>query len=175
MFFFLRVDQYFWRSWHLKNYFKRWAHVISYLHVDQTVTSKLCKYNTFYSDLNILIGSLIRYSPSTYGPVRHQSQAHPADWAVVSCALYCAQMCVFVRLQALSVGIFPYVLKLLQSSARELRPLLVFIWAKILAVDSVSYVNLIYNRHMLYIDVILYVLSMPSFFFIQCFLALSND
>lgn len=37
---------------------------------------------------------------------------------------------------ALSVGIFPYVLKLLQSSARELRPLLVSIWAKILAVDS---------------------------------------
>lgn len=36
---------------------------------------------------------------------------------------------------ALSVGIFPYVLKLLQSSAKELRPLLVFIWAKILAVD----------------------------------------
>lgn len=46
-------------------------------------------------------------------------------------------MC-FVHFQALSVGIFPYVLKLLQSSARELRPLLVFIWAKILAVDSVS-------------------------------------
>lgn len=40
---------------------------------------------------------------------------------------------------ALSVGIFPYVLKLLQSSAKELRPLLVFIWAKILAVDHVSY------------------------------------
>ena len=40
--------------------------------------------------------------------------------------------------QALSVGIFPYVLKRLQSSARELRPLLVFIWAKILAVDSVN-------------------------------------
>lgn len=40
---------------------------------------------------------------------------------------------------ALSVGIFPYVLKLLQSSARELRPLLVFIWAKILAVDEVCY------------------------------------
>jgi len=39
---------------------------------------------------------------------------------------------------ALSVGIFPYVLKLLQSNARELRPLLVFIWAKILAVDNVS-------------------------------------
>uniref|UniRef100_A0A1B0D6G1 Raptor N-terminal CASPase-like domain-containing protein n=1 Tax=Phlebotomus papatasi TaxID=29031 RepID=A0A1B0D6G1_PHLPP len=40
---------------------------------------------------------------------------------------------------ALSVGIFPYVLKLLQSSAKELRPLLVFIWTKILAVDSVSF------------------------------------
>ena len=39
--------------------------------------------------------------------------------------------------KALSVGIFPYVLKLLQSSSRELRPLLVFIWAKILAVDNV--------------------------------------
>ena len=44
-----------------------------------------------------------------------------------------------ISFQALSVGIFAYVLKLLQSSARELRPLLVFIWAKILAVDSVSY------------------------------------
>lgn len=40
---------------------------------------------------------------------------------------------------ALSVGIFPYVLKLLQSCAKELRPLLVFIWAKILAVDNVSF------------------------------------
>lgn len=40
---------------------------------------------------------------------------------------------------ALSVGIFPYVLKLLQASSKELRPLLVFIWAKILAVDSVSF------------------------------------
>ncbi|KAI8915600.1 raptor N-terminal caspase like domain-containing protein [Gorgonomyces haynaldii] len=37
---------------------------------------------------------------------------------------------------ALSVGIFPYVLKLLQSPASELRPVLVFIWAKLLAVDS---------------------------------------
>lgn len=42
---------------------------------------------------------------------------------------------------ALSVGIFPYVLKLLQSSAKELRPFLVFIWAKILAVDCVSNMN----------------------------------
>lgn len=39
---------------------------------------------------------------------------------------------------ALNVGIFPYVLKLLQSQAVELRPFLVCIWAKILAVDYVS-------------------------------------
>lgn len=36
---------------------------------------------------------------------------------------------------ALSVGIFPYVLKLLQTTALELRPTLVFIWTKILALD----------------------------------------
>lgn len=41
---------------------------------------------------------------------------------------------------ALSVGIFPYVLKLLQASGVELREKLVFIWAKILAVDSVNYI-----------------------------------
>lgn len=44
---------------------------------------------------------------------------------------------------ALSVGIFPYVLKLLQSNARELRPLLVFIWAKILSVDTSCQVDLV--------------------------------
>ncbi len=36
---------------------------------------------------------------------------------------------------ALSVGIFPYVLKLLQTTSSELRTTLVFIWAKILALD----------------------------------------
>ncbi|XP_030760068.1 regulatory-associated protein of mTOR isoform X2 [Sitophilus oryzae] len=44
---------------------------------------------------------------------------------------------------ALSVGIFPYVLKLLQSFAKELRPLLVYIWAKILAVDNTCQADLI--------------------------------
>ena len=38
--------------------------------------------------------------------------------------------------QALSVGIFPYVLKLLQSSVPELRNVLVFIWTKIMASDK---------------------------------------
>lgn len=37
---------------------------------------------------------------------------------------------------ALSVGIFPYVLRLLQSSALDPRAPLVFIWAKVLAVDG---------------------------------------
>lgn len=36
---------------------------------------------------------------------------------------------------ALSVGIFPYVLKLLQTTSSDLRNTLVFIWAKILALD----------------------------------------
>ncbi|KRX15290.1 Methylmalonic aciduria type A -like protein, mitochondrial, partial [Trichinella nelsoni] len=38
--------------------------------------------------------------------------------------------------QALAVGIFPYILRLLQSVSRDMRPLLTFIWAKILAVDN---------------------------------------
>ena len=37
---------------------------------------------------------------------------------------------------ALSIGIFPYVLKLLQSAAQELKPVMIFIWARILAVDQ---------------------------------------
>ncbi|EGC42377.1 WD40 repeat-containing protein [Histoplasma capsulatum var. duboisii H88] len=36
---------------------------------------------------------------------------------------------------ALSIGIFPYVVKLLQSTAQELKPVMVFIWARIMAVD----------------------------------------
>ncbi|MCJ1431606.1 hypothetical protein MMC27_000961 [Xylographa pallens] len=37
---------------------------------------------------------------------------------------------------ALSIGIFPYVLKLLQSAAHELKPVMIFIWARILAFDQ---------------------------------------
>jgi regulator-associated protein of mTOR len=36
---------------------------------------------------------------------------------------------------ALSIGIFPYVLKLLQSAATELKPVMVFIWTRVMAVD----------------------------------------
>ncbi|XP_045213850.2 regulatory-associated protein of mTOR-like isoform X2 [Mercenaria mercenaria] len=56
---------------------------------------------------------------------------------------------------ALSVGIFPYVLKLLQSNARELRPLLVFIWAKILSVDSSCQADLVKdNGHKYFLSVL---------------------
>lgn len=39
---------------------------------------------------------------------------------------------------ALSIGIFPYVLKLLLSPAQELKPVLIFIWARIMAIDYKS-------------------------------------
>lgn len=42
---------------------------------------------------------------------------------------------------ALSVGIFPYVLKLLQTTSSDLRSTLVFIWAKILALDKTCQVG----------------------------------
>eukprot|EP00835_Amoeboradix_gromovi_P002107 NODE_112_length_19362_cov_0.399678.p2 type:complete len:1172 gc:universal NODE_112_length_19362_cov_0.399678:13353-9838(-) len=38
--------------------------------------------------------------------------------------------------EALSVGIFPYCLKLLQSPAPELRAILAFIWARLLSIES---------------------------------------
>nr|GEV86057.1 regulatory-associated protein of TOR 1 [Tanacetum cinerariifolium] len=44
---------------------------------------------------------------------------------------------------ALSVGIFPYVLKLLQTTTAELRQILVFIWTKILALDKSCQVDLV--------------------------------
>ena len=44
---------------------------------------------------------------------------------------------------SLSIGIFPYVQKLLQSPAVELKPVLIFIWARILAVDKSCQVDLL--------------------------------
>lgn len=44
----------------------------------------------------------------------------------------------------LSIGIFPYVSKLLQAAGPDLRPVLIFIWARILAVDPTVQVDL-YN------------------------------
>lgn len=60
---------------------------------------------------------------------------------------------------SLSVGIFPYVLKLLQSPASELRPVLVFIWAKLLAVDSSCQNDLLKDNGYTYF---IGILSMPD-------------
>lgn len=51
---------------------------------------------------------------------------------------------------ALEIGIFPYVLKLLQSGATELRPVMVFIWSRILAVDGSCQVDLLKDNGYLY-------------------------
>ena len=64
---------------------------------------------------------------------------------------------------ALSVGIFPYVLRLLQSTARELRPLLVSIWAKILAVDTSCQTDLIReSSHKYFLSVLQDECMMPQ-------------
>ena len=66
---------------------------------------------------------------------------------------------------ALSVGIFPYVLKLLQSSAKELRPILVFIWAKILAVDASRQVDIIRDQgHKFFLSALQETASSSTFF-----------
>lgn len=65
---------------------------------------------------------------------------------------------------ALSVGIFPYVLKLLQSSAKELRPLLVYIWAKILALDGTCQVDLLCDNSHRYFFIALQDPSITSEF-----------
>lgn len=64
---------------------------------------------------------------------------------------------------ALSVGIFPYVLRLLQASARELRPLLVSIWAKILSVDTSCQADLIRDSsHRYFLSVLQDDCMMPN-------------
>ncbi|KAI1004732.1 Target of rapamycin complex 1 subunit [Podosphaera aphanis] len=56
---------------------------------------------------------------------------------------------------ALNIGIFPYVLKLLQSAAHELKPVMVFIWARVLAVDITCQADLLRDSGYVYFTVIL--------------------
>ncbi|TKR72947.1 hypothetical protein L596_020326 [Steinernema carpocapsae] len=65
---------------------------------------------------------------------------------------------------ALSVGIFPYVLKLLQCGTLTLRPWLAFIWAKILAVESDCKNELMKDNGFMYFIQILNDPQMPSRF-----------
>ncbi|KAE9410212.1 hypothetical protein BT96DRAFT_952907 [Gymnopus androsaceus JB14] len=46
----------------------------------------------------------------------------------------------------LTIGIFPYISKLLQAPGPDLRPVLIFIWARILAVDPTVQVDLFNNQ-----------------------------
>ena len=64
---------------------------------------------------------------------------------------------------ALSVGIFPYVLKLLQSPASDLREVLIFIWAKLLAIDQSCRLDLVKEKGHKYFVNILNDFE-PSFF-----------
>lgn len=47
---------------------------------------------------------------------------------------------------ALTIGIFPYISRLLQATGQDLRPVLIFIWARIMAVDSSCQVDLYNNQ-----------------------------
>lgn len=64
--------------------------------------------------------------------------------------------------QALSVGIFPYVLKLLASPAPELREVLVFIWTKILVLDRTCQADLLKENGHNYFVGILSTPALPS-------------
>jgi regulator-associated protein of mTOR len=46
---------------------------------------------------------------------------------------------------ALAIGIFPYISKLLQAGGQDLRPVLIFIWARIMAVDPSCQVDMCSN------------------------------
>ncbi|KAI6232468.1 WD-REPEATS-REGION domain-containing protein [Aphelenchoides besseyi] len=71
---------------------------------------------------------------------------------------------------ALSVGIFPYVLKLLQSASRELRGPLAFIWAKILWVDPVCQHELVKdNGYFYFIQILNDSLSTPRMKIVPAF------
>ena len=65
----------------------------------------------------------------------------------------------WATVHALSVGIFPYVLRLLQSPASDLRYILVFIWTKLLVFDPSCQLDLVKDQGQHYF---LRVLSAPD-------------
>ncbi|WVQ80682.1 hypothetical protein IAT38_002787 [Cryptococcus sp. DSM 104549] len=56
---------------------------------------------------------------------------------------------------SLSIGIFPYVQKLLASPAIELKPVLIYIWARILAIDQTCQIDLLRDSGFTYFTQIL--------------------
>lgn len=63
---------------------------------------------------------------------------------------------------ALSIGIFPYVLKLLQSPAVDLKPVLIYIWARILAVDRSCQNDLLRDNGFVYFVGVLSPFQQPQ-------------
>ncbi|KAG8903119.1 hypothetical protein FRB99_003721 [Tulasnella sp. 403] len=66
---------------------------------------------------------------------------------------------------ALTIGIFPYVQKLLQSPAIELRPVLIYIWSRVIAFDQSVQVDLLKDNGHNYFSVLLkpdIVLAIPN-------------
>jgi regulator-associated protein of mTOR len=63
---------------------------------------------------------------------------------------------------ALSIGIFPYVLKLLQSPAADLKPVLIYIWARILAVDRSCQNDLLRDNGFVYFSTVLSPFQQPA-------------
>jgi regulator-associated protein of mTOR len=55
----------------------------------------------------------------------------------------------------LTIGIFPYISKLLQAAGQDLRPVLIFIWARILAVDQTVQADLFNSSGFKYFSTVL--------------------
>ncbi|KAJ6601189.1 hypothetical protein DFH09DRAFT_1127079 [Mycena vulgaris] len=62
----------------------------------------------------------------------------------------------------LTIGIFPYISKLLQAAGPDLRPVLIFIWARILAVDPSVQVDLVNTNGFKYFATILGARDEPA-------------
>ncbi|KIY50498.1 hypothetical protein FISHEDRAFT_39035, partial [Fistulina hepatica ATCC 64428] len=62
----------------------------------------------------------------------------------------------------LAIGIFPYISKLLQAAGQDLRPVLIFIWARILAVDPSVQVDLCNSQGYKYFSNILGIQEQPN-------------
>ncbi|KAI0931160.1 hypothetical protein AcV5_005293 [Taiwanofungus camphoratus] len=63
---------------------------------------------------------------------------------------------------ALTIGIFPYISRLLQAASQDLRPVLIFIWARIFAVDPTCQVDLYNNQGYMYFANVLAVQDDPQ-------------
>lgn len=99
------------------------------------------QHSTFFEQHLTAFEIWLKYGSSTKSPPEHLpivlqvllSQVHRLRALVLlSRFLDLGPWAVYL---ALSIGIFPYILKLLQSPAQELKPVLTFIWARIMSID----------------------------------------